>query len=94
MLGRAVIAVPPILEMSESLAVAEQIYWKQRVQRRVIMFGIGFEDCWYKVPGVLSLELSGDLRFRGPRGLRQARYDCNGRPYVIARKVVGHESDG
>ncbi len=58
------------------------------------MFGVGFADCWYKVPAVLSLELSGDLRFRGPRGVRQARYDCNGRPYVIARKVVGHESDG
>ena len=58
------------------------------------MFGRAFEHCWYKIPGVLCLELSGDLRFRGPRGLRQARYDCNGRPYVIARKVVGHESDG
>jgi HNH endonuclease len=58
------------------------------------MFGVGFEDCWYKVPAVLSLELSGDLRFRGPRGLRQVRYDRNGRPYVIARKLVGPESDG
>lgn len=57
------------------------------------MFGVAFEDCWYKVPKVLSLELSGDLRFRGPLGVRQARYDCNGRPYVIARKVVGHASD-
>ena len=57
------------------------------------MFGVGFEDCWYKVPGVLGLELSGDLRFRGPRGLRQARHDRDGRPYAIARKVSGHESD-
>ena len=57
------------------------------------MFGVGFEDCWYKVPGVPGLELSGDLRFRGPRGLRQARHDRDGRPYAIASKVVGHESD-
>ncbi len=60
----------------------------------VIMFGVGFDDCWYEVPGILGLELSGDLRFRGPRGLRQTRHDSNGRPYVIARKLVGHESDG
>ena len=58
------------------------------------MFGEGFEDCWYKVPGVPGLELSGDLRFRGPRGLRKLRHDCNGRPTSMARKVVGHESDG
>ncbi len=57
------------------------------------MVGVGFEDCWYEVPGVPGLELSGDLRFRGPRGLRQSRHDRNGRPYVIARKVVGNESD-
>jgi hypothetical protein len=58
------------------------------------MFGEGFEDCWYKVPGVPGLELSGDLRFRGPRVLRKLRHDCNGRPYVQARKFVNHESDG
>ena len=52
------------------------------------MFGRGFEDCWYKVPGVPSLELSGDLSFRGPRGLRKLRHDCNGRPYVLARKLL------
>jgi len=57
------------------------------------MFGEGFEDCWYDVPGVPGLALSGDLSFRGPQGLRKTRYDCNGRPYVMARKVVGHESD-
>jgi hypothetical protein len=56
------------------------------------MFGEGFENCWYEIPGVLGLELSGDLSFRGPRGLRKLRHDCNGRPYVMARKVVGHES--
>lgn len=58
------------------------------------MFGVGVKDCWYAIPGVLGLELSGDLRFRGPRGLRQARYDHNGRPYVDARKLVDQESDG
>ena len=58
------------------------------------MFGQGFEDCWYKIPGVAGLELSGDLRFRGPRVLRKLRHDYNGRPYVQARKVVNHESDG
>ena len=56
------------------------------------MFGEGFENCWYKVPGVPSLELSGDLSFRGPQGLRKLRIDCNGRPYVLASKVTGHES--
>ena len=56
------------------------------------MFGEGFEDCWYEVPGVPGLELSGDLSFRGPRGLRKLRHDYNGRPYVMARKLVGHES--
>ena len=61
---------------------------------RAIMFGEGFEDCWYDVPGVPGLELSGDLRFRGPLGLRKLRHDCNGRPYVQARKIVNHGSDG
>ena len=56
------------------------------------MFGEGFEDCWYEVPGVPGLALSGDLGFRGPLGLRKLHHDCNGRPYVQARKVVGHES--
>ena len=58
------------------------------------MFGKGFENCWYAIPRVPGLELSGDLRFRGPRGLRKLRHDSNGRPYIQARKVVGHESDG
>jgi len=53
-----------------------------------------FGDCWHEIPGVSGLELSGDLRFRGPRVLRKLRHDCNGRPYVQARKVVNHESDG
>ena len=57
------------------------------------MFGEGFENCWYNVPGAPGLELSGDLRFRGPQGLRKIQHDCNGRPYVMARKVVGFESD-
>ena len=58
-----------------------------------VMFGKEFQDRWYKVPGVPGLELSGDLRFRGPRVLRKLRHDCNGRPYVMARKLVGHESE-
>ena len=58
------------------------------------MFGQGFEDCWYEVPGAPGLELSGDLRFRGPQGLRKLRVDCNGRPYVLARRVVGRSSKG
>ena len=58
------------------------------------MFGEGFENCWYKVPGVPSLELSGDLSFRGPQGLRKLRIDCNGRPYVLASKVAGQGSKG
>ena len=52
------------------------------------MFGEEFGDCWHEIPGVSGLELSGDLRFRGPRVLRKLRHDCNGRPYVQARKVV------
>src|SRR5271166_6131025 len=59
-----------------------------------VMFGEEFGDCWHEIPGVSGLELSGDLRFRGPRVLRKLRHDCNGRPYVQARKVVNHESDG
>ena len=58
------------------------------------MFGKGFENCWYGILRVPGLELSGDLRFRGPRVLRKLRHDCNGRPYVQARKAVNHESDG
>jgi HNH endonuclease len=58
------------------------------------MFGEGFENCWYEIPGVAGLELSGDLRFRGPQVLRKLRHDYNGRPYVQARKVVNHGPDG
>jgi hypothetical protein len=58
------------------------------------MFGKEFQDRWYEIPGVPRLELSGDLSFRGPRGLRKLRQDYDGRPYVQARKVVDHESDG
>ena len=57
------------------------------------MFGEWFKDCWYEISGAPGLKLSGDLRFRGPQGLRKIQHDCNGRPYVQARKVVGHESD-
>ena len=39
------------------------------------------------------MELSGDLRFRGPQGLRKLRRDCNGRPYIQA-KNVNHETAG
>src|SRR5271166_3810580 len=68
--------------------------WKHLVQGRSIMFGKGFENCRYAIPKVPGLELSGDLRFQGSRGLRKLRHDSNGRPYVQVRKVVGHESDG
>src|SRR5271157_5102200 len=61
---------------------------------RSIRFGKGFENCWYKVPGVPSLELSGDLSFRGPQRLCKLRIDCNGRPYVLASKVAGQGSKG
>ena len=39
------------------------------------MFGPGFEGCWYAVPGVPGLGLSGDLRFRGPGGVRRVASD-------------------
>jgi hypothetical protein len=58
------------------------------------MFGEEFGDCWHVIPGVSGLELSGDLRFRGPRGLRKLRHDCNGRPYVQARKAADPDSVG
>ena len=58
------------------------------------MFGAGFEECWYAVPGAPGLELSGDLRFRGPFGLRKMRFDFNGRPYVLAKRLVRGESEG
>jgi hypothetical protein len=60
------------------------LYWKHLVQGRAIMFGEEFENCWYEIPGIPRLELSGDLSFRGP----QLRRDYDGRPYVQARKVV------
>lgn len=55
------------------------------------MFGPGFDRCWYSVPGVPGLELSGDLRFRGPGGVRRMRHDRNGRPYVLVRKGEGRQ---
>jgi hypothetical protein len=67
--------------------------WKHAIQETVVMFGAGFEECWYEVAGVRGLELSGDLRFRGPRGLRKLRHASTKRPYVMARKLVGLESD-
>ena len=70
------------------------LHWKHVVRGRAVMFGGGFEDRWYEVPGVPGLELSGDLRFRGRRGLRKLRHDGDGRPYVLARKVVGPNSTG
>jgi hypothetical protein len=70
------------------------LHWKHLVRGGAVMFGEEFGDCWHEIPGVSGLELSGDLRFRGPRVLRKLRHDCNGRPYVQARKVVNHESDG
>jgi hypothetical protein len=56
------------------------------------MFGPGFEGSWYEIPGAPGLELSWNLQFRGPQGLRTTRYDGDGRPYVLARKVAGTES--
>ena len=58
------------------------------------MFGPGFECCWYAIPGVPGLELSGDLRFRGPGGVRGTRHDRNGRPYAEARRKSAHAPDG
>jgi hypothetical protein len=59
-----------------------------------MMFGEKFQDCWYEVPGARGLELSGNFRFRGPGGLRKMRFDCNGRPYVMARKLIASDPDG
>ena len=59
------------------------------------MFGGGFKDRWYKVPGVPSLELSGDLRFRGRRGLRKLRMTATGGPmYLPARSLAKGQRDG
>jgi hypothetical protein len=58
------------------------------------MFGEGFENCWYKVPGVLGLEMSGDLRFRGPKRVRKTRHDAKGRPYVMARRLSRQSTNG
>ena len=54
------------------------------------VFGPRFRDCWYAIPGAPGLELSGDLRFRGPKGLRKLRHDRNGRPYVMVRMGTAH----
>ena len=80
---------PPVSPLRQA-----NLPWKHVIQGRSIMFGEGFENCWYKVPGVPSLELSGDLSFRGPQRLRKLRIDCNGRPYVLASKVAGQGSKG
>ena len=58
------------------------------------MFGEWFKDCWYEISGAPGLKLSGDLRFRGPQGLRKIQHDCNGRPYVMARKALGPATGG
>lgn len=57
------------------------------------MFGPGFEDCWSAIPGAPGLELSGDVRFRGPRGVHRTRHDPRGRPYVMARKTTGQPGE-
>ena len=46
------------------------------------MFGPSFADCWYSIPGVPVLELSGDLRFRSPNVVRKQQYDVKGRPFA------------
>jgi hypothetical protein len=92
--ANAVVPELPFTCEARPRLVAGKYNWKHTIQETVVMFGAGFEDCWYEIPGVRGLELSGDLRFRGPRGLRKLRYDCNGRPYIMARKVVGLEPNG
>ena len=57
------------------------------------MFGKEFQDRWYKVPGVPGLELSGDLRFRGPKRVRKTRHDAKGRPYVMAHRSSRQSTD-
>ena len=58
------------------------------------MFGQGFAERWYPVPGVPGLELSGDLRFRGPEGIRKLRHNSKGRPYVLANRASRTTGDG
>jgi len=58
------------------------------------MFGTGFENRWYAIPGVLGLELSGDLGFRGPGGVRRTRHDRNGRPCGEAMRSSAHATQG
>ena len=87
--GRGV-AIPgrPSSDLARSpLICRANLHWKHRVQGRAIMFGEGFEDCWYKVPGAPGLELSGDLRFRGPQGLRKLRVR-------LQRAAVRHGQEG
>ena len=58
------------------------------------MFGEGFENCWYKVPGVPSLELSGDLSFRVLSGsVSFASIATGGLMYLPARSLVKGQRD-
>ena len=56
------------------------------------MFGEGFENCWYKIPGVPSLELSGDLSFGVLRGSASFASTATGGRTSLATKVANHES--
>lgn len=58
------------------------------------MFRPAFAHSWYPVPGVNGLKLSGDLRFRGPGGIREMRHDSHGRPYVLANRASPMTGEG
>ena len=57
------------------------------------MFGPSFADCWYAIPGVPVLQLSGDLTFRSPKCVRKQQYDVKGRPFVLARRPSRRSPD-
>lgn len=49
------------------------------------MFGLAFAVRWYVIPCMPGLQLSDDLRFHGPNGVRKHRRDAKSRPYVAPR---------
>ena len=56
------------------------------------MFRKGFENCWYGIPRVPGLELSGGPEV--PRSSKASQASPRQqRTYIQARKVVGNESD-
>ena len=57
------------------------------------MFGEEFGDCWHEIPGVSGLELSGDLRFRGPSRLKVVKQLRNHQEVNCLRKsIIRYES--